>query len=82
MPEFRHGVRAVLDTLKRVRPAPGADEVLVPSEPGRRARQWRLANGIDVPDVIWGQISEQAQRLGVSLDGQGVADRDLAPYQV
>ena len=79
--EFQRAVRAVLNGLKQVRPAPGADEVLVPGEPEHRARVRRLADGIDVPEFVWRQMEEKAERFGISLDEGGITGVDLTPYQ-
>jgi uncharacterized oxidoreductase len=79
--EFQRGVRAVLNGLKQVHAAPGVDEVLVPGEPERRAREQRLAHGIDLPEFVWRQMEQQAERLGVSLDDTGITGADLTPYQ-
>ncbi len=78
---FQRGVRATLDAIKRVPPALGVEEILVPGEPERRTRVQRLAGGIEVPDTVWAQIRERAERLGVSLDEREVAEGDLAPYR-
>jgi LDH2 family malate/lactate/ureidoglycolate dehydrogenase len=78
---FCRGVRATLDEIKRVPPAPGTEEVLVPGEPEHRARAQRLADGIEVPEMISKQIRERARRLGVSLDHGDITDEDLAPYR-
>jgi LDH2 family malate/lactate/ureidoglycolate dehydrogenase len=65
--DYQRAVTAVLDSVKATPPAQGFSEVLTPGEPEQRSRAQRVAEGIEVPDTIWQQIAECAQRLGVSL---------------
>ncbi len=64
---YQRNVRAVLDAMKSIPPAPGFDEVLVPGDFERRSRQQRLAEGIEVPGETFGQIEAWADKLNVSL---------------
>jgi uncharacterized oxidoreductase len=50
-----------------VRRAEGVGEILVPGDPEERSRAERRANGIDVPDTIWAQLRECAEKLGTTL---------------
>lgn len=65
--EYAANVRAFLDGVTDNPPAEGFDEVLAPGEPERRSREEKLANGINVPDAVWCQLSEAAERLGVGI---------------
>jgi uncharacterized oxidoreductase len=78
---FQRGVRATLNGIKTMPPAPGVGEVLVPGEPEDRARRRRLAEGIDLPDTVYRQMANLADRLGVSLSEHEVSDADVARYQ-
>ncbi len=66
--EYQKGVRAFLDTIKATPPAPGFDEVLVPGDFEARSQAHRLENGIDIPDTIFQQLQEYAEKLNVSMD--------------
>lgn len=63
-----HEVRALIDYVKSGRPRPGFDEVLVPGEPERRRRAERLANGVEIDERTWAEITDAAHALGLSED--------------
>ncbi|MGH2373487.1 MAG: Ldh family oxidoreductase [bacterium] len=65
--DYQRSVAAVLDGIKATPPAQGFGEILRPGEPEHRTRLQRLADGIEVPQTIWQEIEERAQRMGVSL---------------
>ena len=64
---YQSNVRAVLDAMKAIPPAPGFDEVLVPGDFEHRSRQQRLAEGIDVPAETFNRLEQWADKLNVSL---------------
>ena len=64
---YQQNVRAVLDAMKSIPPAPGFEEVLVPGDFEHRSRQQRLAEGIDVPSETFSRIEQWADNLNVSL---------------
>lgn len=78
--EYQRNVRAFLDGIKSVTPAPGFDEVLVPGDFEYRSRQERLANGIEFPTSIWSTLMEWAEKLNVPLDGDVVEPADKERY--
>ncbi|MFL5337110.1 MAG: malate/lactate/ureidoglycolate dehydrogenase [Geminicoccaceae bacterium] len=57
---------AVGEWVKTSPPAPGFDEVLLPGEPERRARQRRLAEGMPIDDRSLADILAAIASLGVS----------------
>ena len=60
---------AQVDTLiEYVKADPLEGEVLYPGEIEARRRAERLANGIDLPEATWSEISACAERLGVAVD--------------
>ena len=65
--EYQKGVRAFLDSIKSVPPAPGFDEVLVPGDFEVNTRTRRRADGIDVPDTIYQNLRECAEEWGVPM---------------
>lgn len=68
LPEYQRGVRAFLEVVKATPPAPGFNEVLVPGDTEHHTRAQRLRNGVEVPETIYTQLQECAEKLGVSLD--------------
>jgi uncharacterized oxidoreductase len=78
---YQRGVRATLNAIKALTPAEGVEEVLVPGEPEYRARIQRLADGIELPDTVYWQISDRARSLGVSMSESDVPDADIARYR-
>ena len=79
--EYQQGVRAFLDGIKSIPPAPGFDEVLVPGDFEHRNRVQRLADGIEIPDTIHQQISEHAEKLNVSMSEDAVESADAERYE-
>ena len=65
---YQRNVRAVLDAMKSIPPAPGFDEVLVPGDFENRSRQQRLAEGIEVPADTFARLEAWADKLNVSLN--------------
>ena len=78
---YQQGVRAFLDGIKSIPPAPGFDEVLVPGDFESRSRSQRLANGINVPDTIYSQLQTWAEKLNASLSENLVEPADVERYQ-
>ena len=64
--EYQRDASAFLRGMKSI-PAREGQEILSPGELEARSRQERLARGIQVPAVIWSQIGETAEKLGVRL---------------
>lgn len=65
---YQQGVRAFLDGIKATPPAPGFKEVLVPGDFEHLSRTQRLVKGLEIPDTIYQQIKEWAEKLNVSLN--------------
>jgi uncharacterized oxidoreductase len=65
---------AVGDWIKASQPAPGFDEILLPGEPERRARERRLAEGVPIDNRSLADILAAVASLGVS---QAEIDRAL-----
>ena len=66
--DYQALVEKYVANLKSSRLMPGVDEILVPGEIEVRRMSERSEDGIDVPEETWRQISELAERLGVSVD--------------
>ncbi|MCZ6679937.1 MAG: Ldh family oxidoreductase [Candidatus Poribacteria bacterium] len=79
---YQQGVRAFLDGIKSIPPAPGFDEVLVPGDFEQRSRLQRLADGIEVPDATYQQLQEWAEKSDASLSEETVEPADVQRYQV
>jgi uncharacterized oxidoreductase len=52
--------------IKECPRAPGVDEILLPGEIEVRRQRQREVSGVAIPDETWRQITELAQKLGVS----------------
>jgi LDH2 family malate/lactate/ureidoglycolate dehydrogenase len=65
-PDFAGVVDRVVQNVKRVPPAPGFDEVLVPGEPEVRTREQRLREGIPLPEATWHALQDAAAGVGVA----------------
>jgi LDH2 family malate/lactate/ureidoglycolate dehydrogenase len=64
---YRALVQETLDAAKRVPPAPGASEVLLPGEPEVRTRVQRTRHGIALPESTWEELRAVGQRFGVAM---------------
>ena len=78
--EYQKGVRAFLDAIKSTPPAQGFDEVLVPGDFEIRSREQRLKDGVEIPDTIYNQLQECAERLDISIGEDTVEADDRAHY--
>lgn len=65
--EYQALVTQYEEHIKSARRLPGVDEILLPGEIERRRADVRRAEGVTLPDETWRQISELADRLGVSI---------------
>jgi LDH2 family malate/lactate/ureidoglycolate dehydrogenase len=64
---YQAQVRATVDAAKRVPPAPGVGEVLVPGEPEARSRAQRERAGIVLPAATWQELATVGARFGIPL---------------
>ena len=78
---YQQGVRAFLDGIKSIPPAPGFEEVLVPGDHEGRSRRQRLAHGVDVPDTTYQQILEWGEKLDAPLSEEIVKPDDVERYR-
>ncbi len=58
----------MVDHAKKAKLRDGFDEILMPGDPEKRAREARLANGVDVDDTSWQEILGAAATAGVSQE--------------
>ncbi len=58
----------VMDRVKKVKPAAGFEEVLIPGDPERRSAEARLEEGIPVADRTWEQIVEGGKSVGLDVE--------------
>ncbi|WP_197444303.1 Ldh family oxidoreductase [Maioricimonas rarisocia] len=65
--EYQDLIAKYEDYIKSARRLPGIDEILLPGEIERRRADVRRAEGVTLPDETWRQITELADRLGVSI---------------
>ena len=78
--DYQKGVRAFLDGIKSTPPAHGFDEVLAPGDFEARSRKQRLTDAIEIPDTIYNQLQECAEKLGVSIGEDTIEENDKAHY--
>ncbi len=64
---YRALVEEHLSAAKRMPPAAGRDEVLVPGEPEARSRERRGREGIPLAGATWAELGQVAERFGVPL---------------
>lgn len=65
--EYDSLMEKYIESLKGCRRAPGVDEILLPGEIESRREAQRRAEGVEIPDETWRQITEVADRLGADL---------------
>ena len=56
-----------ISQMKKVVPAPGFKEVLVPGDVENQARMDRRTNGIPLSDAVWRSLTELSGSLGISV---------------
>jgi uncharacterized oxidoreductase len=64
---YRTAVAGALAGLRRQPAAEGVAEVLIPGDPERRSRALREREGIPIPDPVWSDLLEVADRYGVAV---------------
>jgi len=74
------GVQAFLDSVRSVPTVQNFETVLVHGDRARCTRAERLAKGIELPDTVFGEIQECAEKLDVSLDKSIVETVDVKRY--
>jgi len=65
--EFKRRVDELLRKVKESPTAPGYEEILIPGDPERRAKEERLRDGIFIEDKTWGDIVSLAEELNVPI---------------
>lgn len=64
---FYRLAQELLRRIKTVKPQAGFDEILLPGEPERRAREQHMRTGIAVPESVWSDLGRLAAELGVAV---------------
>jgi LDH2 family malate/lactate/ureidoglycolate dehydrogenase len=64
---YRAMVSEMLAAAKRMPPAPGSPEVLVPGEPEVRTRGQRSREGIGLPETTWQELARVGERFRIPL---------------
>jgi uncharacterized oxidoreductase len=65
--DYARDSQAVAKRVKRTKPAPGFDQVLLPGEPEQRVAATRRAEGIHIDDATWKLLTEDAAALNVPI---------------
>ena len=63
--DYRTYMDDMIKRIKKVPPAPGFDEVLIPGDIERKTRGKRLKDGIPISDEVWKATVELAVSLGI-----------------
>lgn len=58
----------VLQRVKKVKPAPGFKEVMIPGEPEANSSAERTSDGVPVADTTWAQIVDGGKSVGVDVE--------------
>lgn len=66
---FRAATSAHLQEVKNVRKASGVDAIRIPGERTFARRAQSLAEGIDMPEIVWATATRLAAELGVEMAG-------------
>jgi LDH2 family malate/lactate/ureidoglycolate dehydrogenase len=74
---YRRLVGETLAAAKRVPPARGREEVLVPGEPEERMRVRRVQQGLAIPEVTWRELLAIGERFGIAAPAPHRADDAL-----
>ena len=64
---FLHYIDELKERIKRVSPAQGFDEVLLPGEPESRSYAERIKSGISFPDSVWQDLQNLASEFEIPL---------------
>mgnify|MGYP005849307627 CR=1 FL=1 len=65
--DFLRDSSILCQLVKRVPPAPGFDEVLLPGEPEQRTAERRQIEGVPVDETTWRQLTTAAAEFGVAV---------------
>jgi hydroxycarboxylate dehydrogenase B len=63
--DFFNGVDEFVARVKKVKPAPGFDEVLLPGERARKIEERQLKDGVELDEPTWNGLLEAAKALSV-----------------
>jgi len=63
--DFLSAVEEFAARAKKVKPAPGFDEVLLPGERARKIEEKQLKEGVEIDEPTWAQLQELADELAV-----------------
>ena len=69
---FERLVQELMQRVKRVPPAAGFDEVLLPGDKEARSTDDRMANGIPLPDSVWQDLTTLASEYNVAVPQEGI----------
>jgi uncharacterized oxidoreductase len=63
---FHHDVNDYIDWIRSCRPIDPAAPVIIPGDKERRLTRERTANGIPLPEEVWGSIRMAARSVGIA----------------
>jgi len=66
--QFKKEMDELIRAIKRSKPMPGFQEIVIPGEPEFKTEQKRIKEGIYVPEKTWTEIAEIAKALNVDVE--------------
>ena len=64
--QFTDQVERLYGAIRAAPPKPGVDAVLMPGDPERKTRAYRLEHGVQLPERTWEEIQALARELGAA----------------
>jgi len=65
--EFKEEMDNLIRAVRNSKPAQGFKEILVPGDLELRTKKIRLEEGIEVPQAVWDEIVQTAERVGIDV---------------
>ena len=63
--KFFDGVDELVSYAKKIKPAPGFNEILLPGERARKMEARQLKEGVELDEATWGQLRQLPEELGI-----------------
>ena len=64
--KYLNGIEEMRRRIRKVPPAPGYKQVLIPGDLERRSRRERIKNGIPIPEYLWRSLKATARSVGLN----------------
>ncbi len=67
MAEWNEKSHEYVNNIRKLRPAPGFEEVLLPGDPEHRNVKAREVSGIDIDETTWQNLKDAAEQYGIAV---------------